>query len=207
MIIGLILLGYLLGSIPFSYLIPRLVAGVDIRTVGTGNVGGHNVMRQVGRSPGAVATALDISKGVAAVLVARGLGAPGLVATMAGGAAVVGHNHPLGLGFRGGRGLATSLGVIIALMPGEALVMLGVLGVLYLLITHNIAFSALISFLLLFGLTWALGRPPALVIAPLLLLAIMSTRQLPEVWTMWTEAEDKRGLILNKWIFDRDAKL
>lgn len=207
MSVFVILLGYLVGSIPFSYVIPRLVAGVDIREVGTGNVGSHNVMGQVGRGPGALAGALDLAKGAWPVLVARQLGLPDLVLLLAGMAAVLGHNYPLFLGFNGGRGLATSLGVLGVLMPLETAAMGVLFGALYLGLTRNIAFSALISFLLMAPLAWWRGRPLVLVLSPLVLLLIMGQRQLPEVRRMWAQARDKKALILNKWIFDREAKI
>lgn len=202
-----LLASYLLGSIPFSYLIPRLLIGMDIREAGTRNVGAHNVMHQVGRIPGIVAGVLDAGKGVAAVALACSAGMPVSVVVLAGCCAVIGHTVPIWLGFRGGRGLATSLGVIVALMPFESLVPLALLTVLYIGITHNIAFSALVSFLTLAGIAWWRGLSVALIVTPLLLLILMGIRQIPEVRAMWHAADDKRDLILNKWIFDRDARL
>jgi glycerol-3-phosphate acyltransferase PlsY len=207
MSVSTILLGYLLGSIPFSYLIPWLIAGVDIRKVGTGNVGSHNVMRQVGRGPGALTGGLDLAKGALPVLIARQLNLPDPVALLAGMAAVLGHNYPLFLGFNGGRGLATSLGVLGALMPLEAAAMGALFGGLYLGLTHNIAFSALVSFLPTVPLAWWRGRPLVLVLSPLVLLLLMGQRQFPEIRRMWAQAGDKKALILSKWIFDREARI
>jgi glycerol-3-phosphate acyltransferase PlsY len=115
--------GFLLGSVPFSFLLARL-GGVDIRSVGSGNVGATNVTRALGWGPGAIALLLDAAKGAAAVLLAR-LIAPGTgshaAVLWAGGMAIVGHNFTPFLRFRGGKGVATGLGVFAALAPGPLL--------------------------------------------------------------------------------------
>ena len=134
MIWGVIVLGYLSGSIPFAYIAGRLFKGVDIRTVGTKNMGAHNVMLEVGRGVGIAVLLLDMGKGALPVLVAHWLGLPDWMALLAGVAAVLGHNFPLFLGFSGGWGLATSIGVVVVLMPREALVAAVVLRILYILI-------------------------------------------------------------------------
>jgi len=113
----LLLLGaYLLGSVPFAQVIGRM-KGVDLREVGTGNVGAGNLSKEVGRGWGAVAAVLDGLKGLLPVWIARkaglGLGAAGI----AGVAAVMGHNWSIWLKGRSGRGLATSAGVLFGLDP------------------------------------------------------------------------------------------
>jgi glycerol-3-phosphate acyltransferase PlsY len=122
--------GFFLGSIPFSYLLARL-AGVDIRAVGSGNVGATNVARAVGWGPGALALLLDAAKGAAAVLLARVI-APGAgsqtAALWAGGLAILGHNVTPFLRFRGGKGVATGLGVFAMLAPGPLLLALASFG-------------------------------------------------------------------------------
>lgn len=118
--------GFLLGSIPFSFLLARL-RGVDIRAVGSGNVGATNVTRALGWRPGALALVLDAAKGAAAVLLAQlivpGTGSSG-AALWAGGLAVLGHNITPFLRFRGGKGVATGLGVFSVLAPGPLLLAL-----------------------------------------------------------------------------------
>ena len=114
---------YLLGSIPFGYLLVRIVKGEDVRTSGSGNIGATNVAR---KSPtlGVATLVLDAAKGLAAVLVARVLfGGPHqqLVMTTAAFFAVVGHLFPIWLKFRGGKGVATSLGAFILLTPKSIL--------------------------------------------------------------------------------------
>jgi glycerol-3-phosphate acyltransferase PlsY len=108
---------YLLGAIPFSYLIVKLARGRDVRTVGSGNVGATNVMRAAGKAAGAAALLLDCGKGVAAVVAARALGASAAVVGAAAAAVVIGHVYPVFLGFRGGKGVATASGALGALEP------------------------------------------------------------------------------------------
>ncbi|HZI64730.1 MAG TPA: glycerol-3-phosphate 1-O-acyltransferase PlsY [Thermoanaerobaculia bacterium] len=108
---------YLVGSVPFSYLIVWLVRRTDVRTVGSGNVGATNVLRAAGRLPGVLALLLDAGKGMAAVLGARALAAPQAVVAAAALAVVVGHVFPVFLGFRGGKGVATAAGALGILSP------------------------------------------------------------------------------------------
>ena len=112
-----IAVGYVLGSMPWGLWLPRLVAGVDIRRVGSGNVGAANVWRALGFKLGLGVALLDIGKGLAAALVGRWL-AGELVAVLAGIAAMAGHWRPLFLRFgRGGKAVATTGGVGLALAP------------------------------------------------------------------------------------------
>jgi acyl phosphate:glycerol-3-phosphate acyltransferase len=119
---ALALLGYLLGSTPFGFLVARGLRGVDVRAAGSGNTGATNVARVVGVGPGLLVLALDASKGALAVLVAREVAPLSLrVQALAGLAAVVGHVTPVWLGFKGGKGVATALGVLAVLIPAAAL--------------------------------------------------------------------------------------
>lgn len=115
MIAGLIaaLIGYLLGSIPFGLVLARLAGYGDIRKIGSGNIGATNVLR-TGNKPLAAATLiLDSGKGAIAALLALVLWSPE-VALFAGGGAMLGHTFPVWLGFKGGKGVATALGVLLA---------------------------------------------------------------------------------------------
>jgi acyl phosphate:glycerol-3-phosphate acyltransferase len=117
----IVLLAYLLGSIPFGYLIVRLGGGGDVRRTGSGGTGATNVTRRAGKWAGVLTLTLDALKGAAAVVVARsvlagGLGADWWVAASAL-AVVAGHVFPVWLGFRGGKGVATGLGVFLVLAP------------------------------------------------------------------------------------------
>jgi acyl phosphate:glycerol-3-phosphate acyltransferase len=115
--LALLAVAYLVGSIPWSFLIVKLARGVDVRTVGSGNVGATNVLRTAGKKAGVIALVLDLAKGVAAVLVSRRVGAPPEVVACSGVAVVLGHIFPIFLRFRGGKGVATAAGALGALEP------------------------------------------------------------------------------------------
>ena len=119
--VGTAIAAYLVGSLPFAVYVARM-AGVDIFEIGTGNPGASNVFRKVGRKYGAVVFALDIIKGVVAVLVGMFLGCPAVWLPVAGVFAIVGHWLPVFMCFRGGAGLATGLGVGVALLGWWGLV-------------------------------------------------------------------------------------
>jgi len=126
----LMLAAYLLGSVPFGYLIGREGAGVDVRKVGSGNVGATNVWRVAGKRPALAVLLLDLAKGCLPVLLGRVLGAPVVVLGTVAVAAVVGHVFPLFLGFRGGKGVATAIGAFLPLALPAALGAIGVFGLL-----------------------------------------------------------------------------
>lgn len=130
--LALIVVAYLAGSIPFSFLIVKLVAGKDVREHGSHNVGATNVARTAGKLPGIIALLLDIAKGYAVVAIARWITAqPGwpfeaglqpwqskeMWIAFAGFIAVLAHMFPVWLGFHGGKGVATATGVFLALHP------------------------------------------------------------------------------------------
>jgi acyl phosphate:glycerol-3-phosphate acyltransferase len=112
--------GYLFGSIPFGLVLSRLAGYGDIRAVGSGNIGATNVLRTGNKGLAALTLLLDLGKGFAAAALARHWGEP---AALAGGlAAVLGHLYPVWLGFRGGKGVATALGVLTVIAWPVALV-------------------------------------------------------------------------------------
>ena len=117
--VAVVALAYLLGSIPFGYLLVRLSGGGDVRETGSGGTGATNVTRRAGKGVGVLTLLLDALKGVAAVLVARALLGAGSEWWVcgAGVAAVLGHVFPVWLRFRGGKGVATGLGVFLVLAP------------------------------------------------------------------------------------------
>jgi glycerol-3-phosphate acyltransferase PlsY len=118
---GLVLLGYLSGSIPFGLLLVRASRGVDVRAQGSGNIGATNVARVAGKGLGAVVLVLDALKGALPVLLAAAVEGNGAVPALVGVAAFAGHVAPPWLGFRGGKGVATALGVLAVLAPRAAL--------------------------------------------------------------------------------------
>lgn len=107
---------YLLGAVPFSYLVAR-AHGVDLRRVGSGNLGAGNVWRNVGFPAFLMAFSLDMLKGVAFTSLARRLALPPLSVVLAGLAAMLGHTFPLFMGFKGGKAVATTAGVLMVIFP------------------------------------------------------------------------------------------
>lgn len=132
-------IAYLLGSIPFAYLAGR-VNGVDLRTVGSGNLGAANVFRNLGRGWGIGVMAADIGKGVVAVVIARAISDDPWPAVAAG-AAMAGHVYPVWLRFKGGKGVAVGAGAMFGLAPLAALILIGV----WLAVLLTTRFSSLAS--------------------------------------------------------------
>ena len=141
-----IIIGYLLGSIPSAYLAGRLRKGVDIREVGSKNMGAMNVYYEVGRVEAVLVTLADLGKGIGAILLVRWLsGNPlisefGLLTGLTGAAAVMGHVFPVFLKFRGGKGGATAIGILLFLMS-RAVPFLFIIFAIALLVTRNPIFS------------------------------------------------------------------
>ncbi|MFQ6058995.1 MAG: glycerol-3-phosphate acyltransferase [Anaerolineae bacterium] len=171
---------YLLGSIPSAYLVARWVAGVDIRTVGDGNVGGKNVWEQVGPIPGVAVALMDVGKGTAAVMLAQRLALSEPAILLTGVVAVLGHDFMLFLRFRGGQGMATMVGVFLVLLPRETIVIL-LIGGLLLLVTRHWEFSTGVGFALLPVLTWWAGRPPRLLFYPIALLPTIGVKKIMDM--------------------------
>ncbi len=170
-----IAVGYVLGSIPASYLLARWLAGVDLRNVGSGNVGASNVLRVAGPGAYVAAMLLDVGKGAGAVLLARFFGAGGVVQALAGVAAVMGHMIPFWLRFKGGKGVATTVGVFGALTP-LATLCVGVLWVAVVLLTRYASVASLaavgaLPFVLL--VVHSTARPELLLLSLVLLVAVV----------------------------------
>ncbi len=193
-----LVIGYLLGSIPSAYIIARLMKGVDIRKVGRGNVGAVNVIREVGFLPGLVVSFADVAKGALAVLIAQWLGIHLYWVFAAGFLAVVGHNWPVWLKFRGGQGLATTMGVLVVFSPIPFAICFGVL-LLVLLITSNIRLSAVAGFIFLPLLIWAFGGELDILLYSIALPVFAILKAIPRFRSEADKAgEDKKGLIFDR---------
>ncbi len=136
---------YLLGSIPFGYLLVRFFKKQDIRTFGSGNIGATNVARTGAKGLGIATLLLDLGKGIAAVAFARHLG-PGNFPLAASDAvaAILGHCFPVWLGFRGGKGVATALGVFLALTWPATLACVGVFAIVFAL-TRYVSLASILA--------------------------------------------------------------
>jgi glycerol-3-phosphate acyltransferase PlsY len=150
---------YLLGSIPFGYILVRVFRGKDIRETGSGNIGATNVSRT---SPalGAVTLILDAFKGVAAVIITRML-FPGqtILLGLAGFMAIAGHVFPLWLRFRGGKGVATGLGAFVVLLPKTVLLMVGIFVAVFLAFRY-ISLASILTVALFPLIAWILNPYP-----------------------------------------------
>ncbi|MGI6065021.1 MAG: glycerol-3-phosphate 1-O-acyltransferase PlsY [Bacillota bacterium] len=138
-----LLLAYFLGAIPWAFLIAKRTKGIDIRQVGSGNVGFTNALRTIGKGPAFFVLVGDIGKGIAAVLIAKNFGSPTL-AVLAGLIVVAGHNFSIFLGFRGGKGAAAGFGALLALVPGVALFAVLVWGIIV-AITKYVSLATIIG--------------------------------------------------------------
>ena len=121
-----LLLGYLLGSIPSGWLAGRWLKGIDLREIGSGSTGATNVLRHVGKGPALGVFLIDVGKGAAAVLIARALGLGDWIQVLAGLTALAGHIWPVWLGFKGGKAVATGLGLFLGLAWPVGLASFGV---------------------------------------------------------------------------------
>lgn len=155
----IVLGGYLLGSVPFGYVVPRLARRGDIRTVGSGNVGASNVFRNYGKRLGITVAVLDALKGFAPALAGVELSGD-WTGLLAGAAAMIGHARPIWLGFaKGGKMVATAGGATFALAPFAALVCLALWIVVFVLLRYAsvasiVASAALPAAFIVFGASW-----------------------------------------------------
>ncbi len=195
-----IAIAYLLGSIPFAYIVTRLVEGTDIRQLGDGNPGAANVMREVGITPGLAVLLLDISKGLLAIVIAHGLGVAQTIVFICGFAAVIGHIWSLFLGLRGGGGAATTIGVFFTLVPGEFSISFAIM-VIVALLTRNFGFSVGVGLLPLPLILWAFGVDASLIIysvALTLFLAFRNSRSWPALIRKLASSPDWKEIIVNR---------
>jgi len=158
----IVLLGYFLGSIPTAYIVGRLLKGRDIRQMGDGNMGAKNAFHQLGAKAGVAVGIVDASKGALAILIAQGAGVPQVVVLLTGAAAVIGHNWPVFIGFRGGRGESTTIGVLLTLITQPMLILAGP-ALATLLIKRNLIIASCVLFIPLPLVCWWLGVPGLLV--------------------------------------------
>lgn len=163
----LVLAGYLLGSIPFGLIFAKVFAGKDVREHGSGNIGATNVSRVVGPLAGTLTLLLDTAKGATAVWLASRITDHAASAMIfVGIAALVGHCFPVWLNFKGGKGVATALGIFIALCPLAALVafLVFLLVVVFWRYVSLGSLSTAAAMPLLIYFLWAPGHAPPLVI-------------------------------------------
>jgi glycerol-3-phosphate acyltransferase PlsY len=147
MVIISFILAYLIGSVSFSYLITKKIKKVDIRQLGSGNAGATNTMRVLGTGPAIAVLLLDVLKGVAAVLIAMLLHLPHWAAATTGLCAIIGHNFPVYFNFRGGKGVATTIGVFMMLMIFPSLYA-GIVAIIVIAVTRFVSLGSLLFIIL-----------------------------------------------------------
>jgi glycerol-3-phosphate acyltransferase PlsY len=188
-VLAALLGGYLLGSIPFGLLLTRAAGLGDIRDVGSGNIGATNVLRTGRKGIAAATLLLDAAKGVAAVFLAARFG--DVAALAAGAGAVLGHVFPVWLGFRGGKGVATTYGVMIAACWPAAVVALLVWAAVAALSRYS-SLAALISMASLPALAWMFSGPVLSMVAAALALLVIA-RHGANIVRLWQGTEPRIG--------------
>jgi len=158
----IVILGYLLGSIPTGYIAGRIFKKVDIRRVGDGNMGAQNAFRQLGAWVGIAVGLIDAAKGALAIFIAQAANLPQITVLLAGAAAVIGHNWPVFLRFRGGRGEATTIGVLLTTIT-QPMLILAIPAILALVIWRNVILASAVLFVPLPLVCWWLGVPGVLI--------------------------------------------
>jgi acyl phosphate:glycerol-3-phosphate acyltransferase len=168
----ILVVAYLLGSIPFGYFIVRRKIGADVRETGSGGTGATNVSRRAGRTAGVLTLLLDAAKGCAAVVIAQVVSGDDWVIAAAAIAALVGHIFPVWLGFRGGKGVATGVGIFAVLAP-IALLCAGVIFLGIVVTTRYVSLGSIIAAVLIPVFVWLLSGSQALLTAAIVAAALI----------------------------------
>lgn len=171
-----IIIGYLLGSIPFGFVLVKLFRGQDVRSTGSGNIGATNVARTGSKGLAIATLALDALKGAVAVLVARAL-VPAEISPLpymaiAALAAVLGHLFPVWLKFKGGKGVATALGVFLVLFPKAVLVSLAIF-IITVLVTRYVSLGSILAAIAFPVAAFFLGNPDWQTLLPACAIALL----------------------------------
>jgi len=192
-----IVVGYLLGSIPFAYIAGRLKKGVDIRQVGGSNLGALNTLREIGLLPGLMVLIADIAKGSLTVLIAQWLNLSLIWIFVAGFACVVGHVWPVFLKFKGGRGAATTIGVFLGLVPPEAAISLAIM-IIVIIVTSNFRLAITIGLAFLPLIVWQLDGSVMLIAYSLALPVFLAIRNLTSFREPAKNTGTRKSLIFDK---------
>ena len=156
------ILGYIVGSMPTGYIAGRITRGVDIRLVGDGNMGAQNAFRQLGAAAGIWVFLIDAAKGIVVILLAQAADISPLSIVVVGTATVAGHNWPVFLGFRGGRGEAVTIGILLAVVTIPAIIA-GILCLAVLWATRDVIKASAAMFIPVPLLCWWFDTPGMMV--------------------------------------------
>jgi len=183
-------ISYLAGSIPFSYLFVRWAKVIDLRKFGDGNVGATNASKAAGKAVGTAAFLFDVIKGVFPVFFARVVfKLPDTLCVIAGICSIAGHNWPVFLGFKGGKGLSTTMGVLGALVPIEAALFLAPLFILYFILKRWV-FSMMLIGPLLPVICWLMKRSPSLIWGTAAIIALIFVHAAENAKSAWRDARN-----------------
>lgn len=187
----IVIISYLLGSIPFAYISLRLFKGIDIRQVGSGNVGSTNALRTAGK--GAALTALlgDMLKGLAAAWLGMRVGGQGLAAICVV-AVIIGHCWPIFLGFKGGKGIASTAGAVLYLMPGVFLFLL-VMFIIIVYFSRYVSLASISVAILLPLAVFVLSLPNIYLIMSIILMILVIYRHWENIERLRNGNERKIG--------------
>lgn len=202
LIVIAVVCAYVIGSVPSAYVMGRLRKGVDIRQIGSRSMGAMNVFYQIGFAEGLAVLAVDIGKGVAAVALARWLDVPLYAQLLAGGAVVVGHAYTVFLKFRGGRGGATCIGILIYLMPWGIPFYAAIFG-LSLLLTHYPTLSYSLAFLCFPFVAWLKYHSVELIVFSIAILLLPALKYIPRIREMHRTGGSWRHVFFRKGLKDR----
>lgn len=186
-------LAFVLGSIPTGVLLTRAITGMDIRKQGSGNIGAANAARAAGFKVGIAVALLDILKGAVPVLLGRWLGLDDVALAVVAFSAVIGHDFSMFLRFQGGKGVATTFGVMVVIAPIPTLLALLVY-VAIVLATRYSSLASLTSLALLPGFSAALSQPRAFVVLPLALFVIAAAKHWENILKLSQGRESKFSL-------------
>jgi glycerol-3-phosphate acyltransferase PlsY len=159
----LVVVGYIFGACPTAYIFGQRIKGKDIRQMGDRNMGARNAYHELGHKIGILVFFVDMVKGYLAILIAQLFNAPQAIVLTTGIAAVAGHNWPAFLGFRGGRGESTTIGILLALNP-TAMLIVALPTITVLLLKKNVILTSAVMFISLPLVSWWLKVPGILVI-------------------------------------------
>jgi glycerol-3-phosphate acyltransferase PlsY len=184
--------GYLLGSVSFSYLFGKWFKGIDIRNHGSGNAGATNTLRVLGKGPAVLVLILDALKGVLAVSIGKWFGAEEWVIVLSGLLAIIGHNWPVYFGFRGGKGIATTIGVMASLCFLPTL-FAGLLAIVLIAVTRYVSLGSLLLTAILPFFIWGMGRPVEILWASIVVCLFAFIRHRTNIAKLLHGKENKLG--------------
>jgi glycerol-3-phosphate acyltransferase PlsY len=190
--IPIVIVAYLIGSVPFALLLARRWGAADLRRIGSGNLGAANVLRASGVKAGVLVAVLDITKGAVSVMLAQRFADHAAAPAAAGLAAIVGHIYPVWLRFRGGKGVATACGVFSVLTPFAIPPALGIF-VVAVWLTKYISLGSMLASVALPPIAYATGSPAPAVAAALVASAIIVFRHRSNVVRLRTGTERRIG--------------